>query len=267
MYSIFAAYIILIVYYAITESRRKGQAAATLTGGPFGHASTRLMSLAVAISITLVIVANALNYLQIGVMADLIGWIGVVVMLFGTTLRVWASQTLGRLYTRTLHISAGQHVVQEGPYKYVRHPGYLGVILLWVGAGLATVNWIVAALVTLTFVAAHRYRINAEARMLVASFAEQYTAYAEQTWRLLPFIWESTRNYRVPADRSASSIIASTHLSDLREHILEPSKDALPRYHCCTDLAVLFCAFVSREQHKFLRTRERVIELLRFTGE
>ncbi len=76
-----------------------------------------------------------------------------------------------------------------GPHEYVRHPCYLGVILLWVGAGLATVNWIAAALVTLTFVAAYRYRINAEERMLVASFGEQYVAYKEHTWRLLPFVW------------------------------------------------------------------------------
>jgi hypothetical protein len=57
------------------------------------------------------------------------------------------------------------------------------------GAGLATVNWIVAALVTLTVIAAYRYRINAEERMLVASFGEQYEAYMKHKCRLLPFVW------------------------------------------------------------------------------
>jgi protein-S-isoprenylcysteine O-methyltransferase Ste14 len=189
MYSILVAYLILIAYFAVTESRRKGQEATTLKGGQFDQASTRFLSLAVAISITLIIVANALNYFQLGVMADVIGWIGIVVMLCGITFRVWAFQTLGRFYTRTLRISGGQRIVREGPYKYVRHPGYLGVIVLWVGAGLATVNWIVTALVTLAFVAAYRYRINAEEHMLVASFGDQYAAYMKHTWRLLPFIW------------------------------------------------------------------------------
>jgi len=186
MYSILVAYLILVVYYAITESRRKGQ---TFNGGAVDQASTRFLSLAVAISVILVIVANALNYLQLGVMVDVIGWIGIVVMLFGITLRVWAFQTLGRFYTRTLRISEGQRVVQEGPYKYVRHPGYLGVIVLWVGAGLATVNWIVTVLVTLTFVAAYRYRIEVEERMLVTSFGDQYAAYMKHTWRLIPLVW------------------------------------------------------------------------------
>ncbi len=189
MYSILAAYVILIAYFAITESRRKGQAATTLRGGPFDQASTRLLSLAVAINIILLIVALGLNYFQLGLTVDVIGWIGIAVMLCGITLRMWAVQTLGRFYTRTLRISESQRVVQEGPYKNVRHPGYLGVILLWVGAGLATVNWIVAALVTLTVIAAYRYRINAEERMLVASFGEQYEAYMKHTWRLLPFVW------------------------------------------------------------------------------
>ena len=186
MYSILVAYLILIAYYAITESRRKGQ---TFKGGAMDQTSTRFLSLAVAISIVLVIVANALNYFHLGVMVDVIGWFGIVIMLFGITLRAWAFQTLGRFYTRTLRISEGQQVVQEGPYRHVRHPGYLGVILLWVGAGLATVNWIVAALVTLIFVMAYRYRIEVEERMLVASFGEQYAAYKEHTWRLIPLIW------------------------------------------------------------------------------
>jgi protein-S-isoprenylcysteine O-methyltransferase len=189
MYSILIAYLILIAYFAIIESRRKGQAATIFEGGPFDQASTRLLSLAFAISITLLIAANALNYPQIGLMVDVIGWIGIVVMLCGITLPVWAFQTLGRFYTRTLRISEGQRFVQERPYKYVRHPGYLGVIILWVGAGLATVNWIVAVLVTFTFIAVYRYRINTEERMLLASFGEQYAAYKEHTWRLPPFIW------------------------------------------------------------------------------
>jgi len=121
--------------------------------------------------------------------ADVISWIGIIVMLSGILLRVWAFQTLGRFYTRTLRISEGQRVVQEEPYKYVRHPGYLGVIVLWVGAGLATANWIVTVLVMLTFVFAYRYRIKVEERMLDASFGEQYAACKEHTWRLIPLIW------------------------------------------------------------------------------
>jgi len=186
MYSILVAYLILVVYYAITENRRKGQ---TFKGGTVDQASTRFLSLAVAISIILVIVANALNYFELGVTVDVIGWLGIVVMLCGITLRAWAFHTLGRFYTRTLRISVDQRVVQEGPYKHVRHPGYLGVILLWVGAGLATVNWIVAVLVTFTFIVAYRYRINVEERMLMASFGEEYAAYKEHTWRLIPLIW------------------------------------------------------------------------------
>jgi len=189
MYSILLAYLILIVYYAVTESRRQGDAAKTLKGGQFDKGSTRLLSLAVAINIGVLIVANALNYFQIGLMVDFIGWIGIAVMFGGITLRVWATQTLGRFYTRTLLIRDDHHIVQDGPYAKVRHPGYLGVILLWLGAGLATVNWIAAALVTFTILAAYRYRIHTEENMLVASFGQDYKQYMGHTWRLLPYVW------------------------------------------------------------------------------
>lgn len=73
-----------------------------------------------------------------GLMINLIGWIGIAVMLSGIALRVWAAQTLGRFYARTLLVSDSQHVVQNGPHTHARHPADLGVILLWVGAGWAT---------------------------------------------------------------------------------------------------------------------------------
>jgi protein-S-isoprenylcysteine O-methyltransferase len=186
MYSILVAYVVLVAHFAITEGRRRGQGA---RGGQYDKKSTRFIGLAVIINVIILISANALNYLQIGLMADVIGWIGIAVMLCGTALRLWATRALGKFYTRTLLISDGHRVVREGPYKTLRHPGYLGIILLFIGAGLATVNWIAATLVMFTIVAPYPYRIRCEERMLVASFGQQYKDYADHTWRLLPFIW------------------------------------------------------------------------------
>jgi protein-S-isoprenylcysteine O-methyltransferase len=186
MYSIFLAYFILIAHFAVTEGRRRGQ---EVKAGQYDKKSTRFIGLAVFINVVILIAANALNYLQIGLMADVIGWIGIAVMLCGIALRLWASRTLGKFYTRTLLISDGHRVVREGPYKRLRHPGYLGVILLWAGAGLATVNWIAAVLVTFTVIAPYPYRIHCEERMLITSFGQPYKDYADHTWRLLPFIW------------------------------------------------------------------------------
>jgi protein-S-isoprenylcysteine O-methyltransferase Ste14 len=82
---------------------------------------------------------------------------------------------------RTLRVTESHNVVQEGAYKKVRHPGYLGVILVLVGAGLATVNWLAAVIVMLTTIAAYRYRITWKKNMLVASFGNKYREYMKHT--------------------------------------------------------------------------------------
>lgn len=59
----------------------------------------------------------------------------------------------------------------------IRHPGYSGMLLLWVGAGVAVSNWIVAVVATLVMLASYRYRIQSEEHKLLATFGKEYQAY------------------------------------------------------------------------------------------
>jgi protein-S-isoprenylcysteine O-methyltransferase Ste14 len=59
---------------------------------------------------------------------------------------------------------------------------------MWIGAGLATANWIVTAAITLIMGFSYRYRINSEEAMLLARFGEEYRTYMARTWKVLPFI-------------------------------------------------------------------------------
>ena len=79
--------------------------------------------------------------------------------------------------------------MQDGPYRVIRHPGYLGIMLMWGGAALATVNWITALIVVVGGVAVFSYRIRSEEAMMAEAFGERYTAYEDRTWRLVPFIF------------------------------------------------------------------------------
>jgi protein-S-isoprenylcysteine O-methyltransferase len=102
---------------------------------------------------------------------------------------MWANRTLGAFYTRTLKVLDDQSVVQNGPYRFIRHPGYLGTILMWVGAGLAVVNWIVTLCVLLILCIAYYYRIRTEEAMLLEQLGQPYADYQAHTWRLLPYIY------------------------------------------------------------------------------
>jgi protein-S-isoprenylcysteine O-methyltransferase len=110
-------------------------------------------------------------------------------MLGGISLRAWSSQVLGEFYTRTLRTVEQHRLVREGPYRVLRHPGYLGSVLMWTGAGLATSNWLALVLIVSVMLAAYCFRIGAEERMLLGMFGEEYQEYRRKTWKLIPFLF------------------------------------------------------------------------------
>ena len=110
---------------------------------------------------------------------------GLVVEVSGIGLRVWAMRTLRGHYARTLRVVDGQPVIRGGPYRVVRHPGYLGVLLLWAGASLTARNAVAPPLALSAVGTAYRHRIEAEEALLRRDLAG-YAEYAATTGRLVP---------------------------------------------------------------------------------
>jgi protein-S-isoprenylcysteine O-methyltransferase Ste14 len=79
--------------------------------------------------------------------------------------------------------------MQEGPYHVVRHPGYLGTLLVWLGAATALANWVIVTVVSIVILRAYRTRIETEERMLLDVFGDEYRSYLSRTWRLVPFLY------------------------------------------------------------------------------
>ena len=186
-----AAYLLVIIYFASDKRFRTDKNARQLTLDETDRKSTYYLLLAYGISILFLLLALLFNYFRLGLLEVgwFFGWIGVVLMALGISLRAWATRVLGRFYTRTLLTTPDHRVVQEGPYKLVRHPGYSGSLLVWIGAVVATTNWIVLAVVTVVCCAAYLYRIQSEEVMLMASFGTEYEEYRRRTRRLIPFIY------------------------------------------------------------------------------
>jgi protein-S-isoprenylcysteine O-methyltransferase len=100
-------------------------------------------------------------------------------------LRVWAMRTLRGHYARTLRVVDDQPVIRDGPYRLVRHPGYLGVLLLWTGAALTARNALAPALALTAVGTAYGHRMNAEDALLRRDLPG-YAEYAAATGRVLP---------------------------------------------------------------------------------
>jgi protein-S-isoprenylcysteine O-methyltransferase Ste14 len=115
--------------------------------------------------------------------------LGLVLMAAGLCLRQWAITVLGRFFTVDVRVQSDQTVVDRGPYRWVRHPSYSGLIIFFVGVGLALSNWaslIVLALVPTVGLLA---RIHSEERALLAGLGEEYRRYAATRRRLFPGVW------------------------------------------------------------------------------
>jgi len=81
-------------------------------------------------------------------------------------------------------------VVSHGPYRLVRHPGYAGGLLAWIGIGLTSANWAGLAAVTLLPVIIVSWRIRLEEDALLATLDDdRYRRYAAQHKRLIPRVW------------------------------------------------------------------------------
>lgn len=110
-------------------------------------------------------------------------------MASGIGLHVWAARTLGSYFTRTLRTEVDQTVVTGGPYRYVRHPDYAGVLAMWLGYGLALTSVPALLVTTVPNLVVYLRRMDAEEAMLAESLGDAYRTYERHTRRLLPGLY------------------------------------------------------------------------------
>jgi protein-S-isoprenylcysteine O-methyltransferase Ste14 len=116
-------------------------------------------------------------------------WMVLPMLLFvgGIVLRRWAIATLGRFYSRRVRTLTDHRVVTTGPYRFVRHPAYTGVIVAHTGMTLVLLNPASAATLVGLVVPAFLWRIAVEERLL--SQLPEYAEFARDRRRLLPYVW------------------------------------------------------------------------------
>ncbi len=186
------AYILIASFLFLEGRLRKGNEAKTLEATEVDRGSTRRVGAAFGLCIIMMLIAPILNYFQFAPFtwhASLLGWGGVVLIALSLGLRVWAARVLGAYFKRTLRISSEQHIVQDGPYRLIRHPGYLADIFLWVGGGFAVLNWFSLVVMLAVIPYAYIYRIHSEEAMLAQAFGDEFTAYKAKTWKLIPYVY------------------------------------------------------------------------------
>jgi protein-S-isoprenylcysteine O-methyltransferase Ste14 len=119
---------------------------------------------------------------------ETVRWLGVFFYLAGGALRIWPIFVLGRRFSGLVAIQPGHQLVTDGIYRVIRHPSYLGMIILTLGWALAFrsgLGVILAALVVPPLLA----RIRSEETLLRLQFGDEYDLYRRRTSRLIPGIY------------------------------------------------------------------------------
>jgi protein-S-isoprenylcysteine O-methyltransferase Ste14 len=175
---------LLILFGVIELVMRQGVVAKSFSTGGDDRGSTRLIVVVWIPALAALFTAGLGPRLAVWIQ-----WLGIAIASAGILLRIIAFRTLGRYYTRTLVTVTGQGVVERGPYRYVRHPGYLSTLLIWVGAAAGFGFLLPPLLELVLLVPVYAYRIRVEESMLLKHLGSEYSSYRARSWRLVPFVF------------------------------------------------------------------------------
>lgn len=119
---------------------------------------------------------------------ELFRYFGVVFFIFGTLFMVWGPAHLGKQFSAFITLQKDHQLVTDGPFRYMRHPRYSGIIF-W-GFGIALIFRSILGLLLAVLMAIFMvWRIPDEEKLLQKEFRQEWEEYCEQTKKLIPFIY------------------------------------------------------------------------------
>lgn len=115
-------------------------------------------------------------------------WIlGAAICAFGLATAIWARRTLAGNWSSEVTFKQSHELIRTGPYHFVRHPIYTGLILMCLGTAIApgqVHSWLGFLLLCVGF----WIKLKQEERLMLQHFPDEYPAYQSQVKALVPFI-------------------------------------------------------------------------------
>lgn len=113
----------------------------------------------------------------------------VAVFIIGMAWRWRAILYLGKYFTVDVSVAPRQPVIDTGPYRFIRHPAYLGSLLMFIGTGFTFAHPVAVLFMIVPPTVVFLYRIAIEERLLLERLGAPYRAYVARTKRLVPFLY------------------------------------------------------------------------------
>jgi protein-S-isoprenylcysteine O-methyltransferase len=115
-------------------------------------------------------------------------WFAILAAVAGLGITLWARIALGRNWSGSITHKEGHELVESGPYRFVRHPIYTGMLLMVIGTASARGTWDAAAGLVL-FTVVHIWKFRREEALMTRYFPATYPAYRARTKALIPFLY------------------------------------------------------------------------------
>jgi protein-S-isoprenylcysteine O-methyltransferase Ste14 len=114
-------------------------------------------------------------------------WTGFAVLALGLAFSIWARRVLGSNWSGIVTVKQDHQLVQSGPYRWVRHPIYTGLLFAFAGTAIARGEWRGVLAVLIVFASFWR-KLRIEERWMVETFGAAYLRYRAEVRALIPFV-------------------------------------------------------------------------------
>ena len=114
-------------------------------------------------------------------------WAAAVLCFIGLAFALWARVALGRNWSGVVTLKEGHELVERGPYRFVRHPIYTGILTMFFATALA-LGHLGGFAGTLLTVASFWIKLRDEEQLMLQQFPERYAAYRPRAKRIIPFV-------------------------------------------------------------------------------
>jgi protein-S-isoprenylcysteine O-methyltransferase len=115
--------------------------------------------------------------------------LGMLLMVIGLTVRIHSILTLKQFFTYSVTKVENQKIIETGLYKFIRHPGYLGQLIIFFGISTSISNLLSIFVMMVLVSVGYLYRIRLEERFMVEELGEDYLNYQARTKRIIPKIY------------------------------------------------------------------------------
>jgi protein-S-isoprenylcysteine O-methyltransferase Ste14 len=115
--------------------------------------------------------------------------IGSILAIIGLIIRVTSILTLRQQFTYTVTKIQNHELIETGLYKCIRHPGYLGQLIIFLGISTSLSNWLSILLMIVPVFLGYLNRIIVEEKFMIEQMGQKYIDYQKRTKRLIPTIY------------------------------------------------------------------------------